>query len=702
MINLTKKTSKLPSIKTGQPEKLAKLGIKNVRDILFHFPFRYEDYAEVSPISEIIEGENQTITGEIIDVETKKTWKKKMTITEGFIRDDTETVRVIWFNQHYLRNSLKKGQPIRISGKVSSDKKGFFFSNPAWEMASRDTVHTGRMVPIYSETSGISSRWIRWQLKMIFEKGFEIEDSLPEDILEKYNLPEIKKALKFLHFPKTTDEYIVAQKRFAFEEMFLVQIKSIQVKNDYKREDAVSFSPSEKDINNFKKNLPFKLTGAQERSIQEILSDLEKTHPMNRLLNGDVGSGKTVVAATAALMVAKNSHQTVIMAPTEVLARQHFEGFCSLFAKENINIGLLTSSYKLITWDIRLRSEPDRLFKKTTREKFLDKIKNGELDIIIGTHAVIQKDVSFKSLSLVVVDEQHRFGVNQRAYLQQEIFKVADGIKKKIPHFLTMTATPIPRTLSMAFFGNLDISLLDEMPKNRKDILTKIVTQGERKNVYNFIKEEIKKGRQAFVVLPLIEESKALKDVKAAITEHENLSKKVFPELNIGLIHGRLKSAEKEDVMRDFNDRKFDILVSTSVIEVGIDIPNSTIIIIEDAHRFGLAQLHQFRGRVGRGEHESYCFLFSKTKTERLKVLERYSDGFKIAQKDLTIRGPGEFFGSRQSGLPDNAMKNITNIKLIQFSRDEAQKILDTDPELKKHLSLKDALKKFEEKVHLE
>lgn len=702
MINLTKKTNKLPNIKSGQPEKLEKLGIRTVRDMLFHFPFRYEDYSEVTPIANVTEGENLTVIGELIDVETKKTWKKKMTITEGYVRDNSETIRVVWFNQHYLRNSLKKGQPIRISGKVASDKNGLFFSSPAWEVSSRDTVHTGRMVPIYPETSGITSRWIRWQLKMIFEKGFEIEEPLPESVLEKYNLPEIKKALQFLHFPKTKDEYIVAQKRFAFEEMFLVQIKSIQIKNEYKKEDAVSFEYDEKLVNKFKDGLPFKLTGAQERSIKEILNDLEKTHPMNRLLNGDVGSGKTVVAATASLAVAKNSNQVVIMAPTEVLARQHFEGFCKLFVKENINIGLLTNSYKLVSWDIRLRSEPNHLFKETNREKFLEKIKEGELDIIIGTHAVIQKDILFNRLALVIVDEQHRFGVNQRAYLQQEVFKMDDGIKKMIPHFLTMTATPIPRTLSMAFFGNLDISLLDEMPKNRKEIITKIVTKSERENVYSFIREQINQGRQAFVILPLIEESKALKDVKAAITEHEKLSKKIFPDLNVGLIHGRLKSKEKEEVMQEFKDRKFDILVSTSVIEVGIDIPNSTIIVIEDAYRFGLAQLHQFRGRVGRGEHESYCFLFSKTKTERLKVMERYSDGFKIAQKDLEIRGPGEFFGSRQSGLPDNAMKNITNIKLIQFSRDEAQRILDKDPELKKHLSLKDALKNFEEKVHLE
>ncbi|MDH4330349.1 MAG: ATP-dependent DNA helicase RecG [Candidatus Moranbacteria bacterium] len=699
---MNKKIGRLSKVSAAHAKRLEKLGIRTVSDLIFHFPFRYEDYSKITPISEIQEGEIFTVIGELIDVETKRTWKKKMTITEGFVRDGTETVRVVWFNQYYLQNSLKKGQSIRISGKVASDSKGLFFSSPSWEVASKDTVHTGRMVPIYSETNGITSRWIRWQLNMIFEAGFEIEEPLPDEILEKYNLPEIKKALRYLHFPKTEDEYLVAQKRFAFEEMFLVQIKSIQIKNEYKRENAVSFKLDKADEKEFTEKLPFKLTGAQQRSIQEILGDLKKTHPMNRLLNGDVGSGKTVVAATSAYAVSKSKHQTVIMAPTEVLSRQHFESFCELFQDQDINIGLLTNSYKLITWDLQLRAAPDRLFKKTSRENFLEKIKNGELDIIIGTHAVIQKDIEFANLSLVIVDEQHRFGVNQRAYLQQRVTEINDGIEKKIPHFLTMTATPIPRTLSMAFFGNLDISLLDEMPKNRKEIVTQIVTQKDRDSVYSFVKQEIKKGRQAFVILPLIEESKALKELKAAVTEHERLSKNIFPELKLGLIHGKMKSQEKEDIMKDFNDKKYDILVSTSVIEVGIDVPNSTIIIIEDAYRFGLSQLHQFRGRVGRGTHQSYCFLFSKTKTERLRVLERYTDGFKIAKKDLEIRGPGEFFGSRQSGLPDSAMKNITNIKLIKFSHNEAEKLLESDPKLKGHPLLSDALKRFEEKVHLE
>lgn len=702
MINLDKKIGRLSKVSVSHAKKLEKMGIKTVSDLVFHFPFRYEDYSKITQISEVKEGETFTIIGELVDVETKKTWKKKMTITEGFVRDDSETIRVVWFNQYYLRNSLKKGQSIRISGKVSSDSKGLFFSSPSWEAASKDTVHTGRMVPIYPETSGITSKWIRWQLNMIFEAGFEIKEPLPKEILEKYHLPEIKKSLQFLHFPKTQDEYLVSQKRFAFEEMFLVQIKSLQMKKEYQEEDASVFEIDSKEIEKFKSNLPFNLTKAQERSIQEILQDLKKPHPMNRLLNGDVGSGKTIVAAISSLPVAKSHHQVVIMAPTEVLARQHFESFCQLFQDENINIGLLTNSYKLITWDLQLRRAPERLFKKTTRDNFLEKAKNGELEIIIGTHAVIQEDVSFKNLSLVIVDEQHRFGVNQRAHLQQEVIDANDGVKNKIPHFLTMTATPIPRTLSMAFFGNLDISLLDEMPKNRKEITTKVVTQKDRNFVYDFALQEIKKGRQAFVILPLIEESKALKEVKAAKTEHERLSKEVFPNLEIGLIHGKMKAQEKEEVMKDFKDKKFDILVSTSVIEVGIDIPNSTIILIEDAHRFGLSQLHQFRGRVGRGEHQSYCFLFSKTKTERLRTLETYSDGFKVAKKDLEIRGPGEFFGSRQSGLPDSAMKNITNIKLIKFSHLEAEKILENDPKLTGHPTLKNALKRFEENVHLE
>jgi ATP-dependent DNA helicase RecG len=662
MINLEKKIEKLSKVSATHAKKLKKLEIQTVSDLLFHFPFRYEDYSKITPISEIKQDEIFTVIGDLTDVETKRTWKKKMTITEGFVNDGTETVRVVWFNQYYLRNSLKKGQSLRISGKVSSDSKGLFFSGPSWEVSSKDAVHTGRMVPI----------------------------------------PEIKKALRYLHFPKTQDEYLVAQKRFAFEEMFLVQIKSLQMKEEYQKENASSFKSEKKDIEKFEEKLPFKFTSAQKRSIEEIFSDLEKYHPMNRLLNGDVGSGKTVVAAAASDLVSKNGRQTAIMAPTEVLAMQHFESFCNLFQDENINIGLLTNSYKLITWDLQLRSAPDRIFKTTTRDKFLDKIRNGDINIIIGTHAVIQKDVHFKKLSLIVVDEQHRFGVNQRAYLQQRMMEIDDGEEKRIPHFLTMTATPIPRTLSMAFFGNLDISLLDEMPKNRKEITTQITTQKDRAFVYEFIKDQIKKGRQAFVVLPLIEESKAMKEVKNAISEHERLSKEIFPEFKVGLIHGKLKSGEKEEVMKEFKEKKYDILVSTSVIEVGIDIPNANIIIIEDAYRFGLSQIHQFRGRVGRGKHQSYCFLFSKTKTERLRVLEKYTDGFKIAKKDLEIRGPGEFFGSRQSGLPDSTMKNITNIKLIKFSHAEAEKLLKNDPELNTHPALQKALKRFEERVHLE
>ncbi len=690
MQNLKIPTEELSKVSKKHAQKLQKLGIKIAEDFLFHFPFRYEDYSQISPISKITPNETATISGTILEITTKRTWKRKMTITEAFLQDESETIRVVWFNQYYLQNSLQKGRTIRVSGKVSSDEKGLFFSNPAWELSFRDNIHTGRLVPIYPETEGITSRWLRWQIEMLYKNGFKIDELLPAEILQKYNLPEINKALRFIHFPKTEDEYLVAQKRFAFEQMFLIQIRTLEIKSKWSKEKAIAVKTNEKLNNKFLKSLPFKLTNAQQKSAKEILQDLGKIIPMNRLLNGDVGAGKTIVVAIATLQNAHAGNQTVIMVPTEVLAQQHFSSFCKLFKSYNLNIGLLTNSYKLINT------------RKITRQQMLESIKTGGVDILIGTHAVIQKDVYFKNLSLVIVDEQHRFGVQQRAYFQQTATKINDGFITTIPHFLTMTATPIPRTLTMAFFGNLNISLLDEMPKDRKTIITKVVPARERKKIYEFIRQDIKKGHQAFVILPLVDKSKYLKELKAAITEHERLSTEIFPELNLGLLHGKLKPSEKEKIMSDFAKRKIDILVSTSVIEVGIDIPNATIMIIEDAERFGLSQLHQFRGRIGRSNQQSYCFLFAKNKTARLKTMEKYSDGFKVAEKDLEIRGPGEFMGVRQSGITDIPMQNITNLKLIQFSREEAEKIITTDPSLDNHPSLKSALQKLERKIHLE
>jgi ATP-dependent DNA helicase RecG len=665
-----------------------------------------------------------------------------MTIAEITIEDENRIpLKAAWFNQPFVLESLPEGTRVRLSGKITLKGKLLTMSSPAWERAGREATNTGRLVPVYSETSGITSKWIRWQIKPLLELAKLMEDHLPYEVRQRLNLYDIYTALVQIHFPDSQDMLLRAQKRFAFSDMFLVQLKTLQVKKQWENNDSLQIPFDENLIKQFVGGLPFKLTGAQRKASFEILKDLEKPVPMNRLLNGDVGSGKTIVAAIASLQATKASFQVAIMAPTEVLAKQHFESFCKIFSDYEINIALLTNSYKEINnfefpilnlpagrqgFDsspnflnsnleidskfIRRGGQNSKLAaektKKLTRNELLDKIADGSVNIIIGTHAIIQKNVHFKNLALIIIDEQHRFGVAQRAYLQQETMNAEDGSRKTIPHLLTMTATPIPRTLSIALFGSLEISILDEMPKNRKEIITKIISPELRQEAYHFIHNEIRLGRQAFIILPLVEDSKVLTEVKAATSEHQRLSEEIFPNLNLGLLHGKLKSKEKESVMQDFKDKKTDILIATSVVEVGIDIPNASVIVIEDADRFGLSQLHQFRGRVGRGEHQSYCFLFTNSTTEkareRLSAMEETNNGFEISQKDLVLRGPGQFFGTLQSGLPDIAMQHLTNVKLIKFARAEAQAIIDADPQLKKHPTITDALKKFQEKIHLE
>ncbi len=733
MLNLETTIEETPHIRPAQAEKLKKLGITTVGDFLFHFPARYDDLSKLVSISEIVPEQSATVSGEIIKFAIKKSWKKRISIIEIQLQDDSGIIRATWFNQKYLIDIFAKNKKIRLSGKAKLDKNGFYFSNPIWEIAEKNPNHTGRIVPIYPETKGITSKWLRWQIETIFKSGFEIEDPMPDDILKKYHLPALQKALLDIHFPKSENSYLVAQKRFAFFDMFLIQLRAFQIKKQLKKESAQKLKfPAEK-IKEFLTSLPFELTNDQKKSFEEIKKDLTKSHPMNRLLNGDVGSGKTIVAMLSALQTAGNGFQVAIMAPTEVLAFQHFNGFSKMLANFNVSVGLLTNSYKLVHGSqfasivhgkkasasakaiARQRSSVAEAMagqKKISRETMLEKIKDGTINIVIGTHAIIQKDIRFKNLALIIIDEQHRFGVAQRSYLQHHARDINDGISNVIPHFLTMTATPIPRTISMTLLGSLDVSIISEMPKNRKPIITQVVLPQKQTEVYNFIRSEIKKGHQAFVILPLVEESEKLADLKAAITEHERLSRDVFPEFKLGLLHGRMKGKEKEKIMLDFSAKdgsssggknsRYDILVSTSVIEVGIDIPNATVIIIEEAHRFGLSQLHQFRGRVGRGTEQSYCFLFSKNSTQRLKILEKYTDGFKVAQKDLEIRGPGDFLGTRQSGLADSTMANITNIKMIKCALDEAQIIIEKDIELKNYPSLKKSLEKLNQNIHLE
>lgn len=697
---------------------LAGLGLLTVRDLLFYFPSRYNDFSRIVPIEEKYLNQVVTVEGKIIKAKLARIWRRRMTLFEIIIQDKNNLpLKALWFNQSYLQESLKEGMVVRLSGKMTLNKKFLFLSNPAWEMAGRESTNTGRIVPVYRETKGLTSKWLRWQIKEFLPGASELKEIVPEKVAKKFNLYSLSKALIQIHFPSSSGNLVRAQKTFAFQEMLLIQIKSLRLKKEWETNNSLAIKFDQDLIQKFVHDLPFKLTDAQRKSSFEILKDLENSRPMNRLLNGDVGSGKTIVAAIAALQTIQAGYQVAIMAPTEVLAKQHFESFCQLFKNYDINIALLTNSYKVICHpklaegsnqskirSSRLRQLADPQDDK--RENLLKKIKSGKINLVIGTHALIQKDVLFKNLALAIIDEQHRFGVAQRASLQQSALKLKDGSLKTVPHLLTLTATPIPRTLAIAFSGNLDISLLDEMPKNRLSVITQIIPPSGREKAYAFLKNQILSGRQAFVILPLVEESQALAELKAATEEYKKLSEKIFPDLKIGLLHGRLKSAEKEKVMAQFKERKLDILVATSVVEVGIDIPNASIMLIEDAERFGLSQLHQFRGRVGRGEHQSYCLLFTNSDSakslQRLEALVETNNGFDIAEKDLQLRGPGQFFGTLQSGIPDIAMESLTNIKLIKFAQAEAKNILTEDPELKKHLTIKKELEKFQEKIHLE
>jgi ATP-dependent DNA helicase RecG len=686
----------LPAITPYYLVRLKKLGIVSVRDLLFHFPARYEDYSVIRSIGDLVPDERATIRGTVTAFKSGRTFQKKMLFAEATLTDDSGSIRSIWFNQKFVAQMVKPGMEIRVSGKVTADKKGLLFSNPAFERAERDETHTGRLVPIYPETAGLTSKFFRWQIGDILKKNIhDIPDFIPEEILKRLHLPSLAHALAYIHFPKTDEETLVAQKRFAFDEMLLVQLKVLLTKSSWDTSSAIPFPRAEDDARSYIGALPFELTSAQRRATTEILADLTQAKPMNRLLNGDVGSGKTAVASIACGVVAKEHFQSALLAPTEVLARQHYETFTKLFQHTNTTVSLLTQAYQFLDG------------RPVAKATLLSALKAGMIDILIGTHAIIQKDIRFKNLALIVVDEQHRFGVAQRAYLQDQARNINDGLSDAVPHLLSMTATPIPRTLTLAYLGNLELSLLDEMPKNRLPIITKIAKNtADRNAIYDFIRKHISKGRQAFVILPLVEESEALADVKAATAECERLKKDIFPDLSIGLLHGRLKSKEKEVVMRDFKEKKYDILVATAVVEVGIDVPNATVMLIEDAARFGLSQLHQFRGRVGRGVHQSYCFLFpgenGSSENARLKILEKTNDGFEIAEEDLKLRGPGSFFGIRQSGLPDVAMANLANVKLVKISRSEAESLLKKDATLSSTPLLVQELKRFEERIHLE
>lgn len=693
-MNLQTKLSAIPLIKKNVALAFAKLNLHTTEDLLYHIPTRYEDYSKISAIADLEPGNLVSIIGTVTHVESTRSWQKKMLITEATLTDASESIRLLWFNQKFVTQSLHADKTYRVSGKVQADKTGLVIQNPSFELSDRTANHTGRLIPIYPETRGVTSKFIRWQIKNIFEHITAFPDPIPETILEPLKLPDLKHTFYYLHFPKTLAHVELARKRLAFQEMFLVQMKALQTKALHESKTAAPLPLQKESVGAFLSNLPFQLTVGQQKAITALESDLAKSTPMNRLLNGDVGSGKTVVAAFALLLAASNQSQAVLLAPTEVLARQHYESLRKLFAHTSYEVSLFTRNYRILHGS------------KVTRASFLKALAAGIPDIIVGTHATLQDTVIYHNLSLVIVDEQHRFGVAQRAKLQSLSDQEQDGTPGTIPHFLSLSATPIPRTLSLAFFGNLDVSLLEEAPKNRKPIITKLAkNNADRNAIYDHIKNEIAKGHQAFIIFPLVEESLALKDVKAAVNEHQRLAEEVFPNAKVAIIHGKLKPAEKEAAMEQFKNKEFDILVATSVIEVGIDIPNATVILIEEADRFGLSQLHQFRGRVGRGEAQSYCFLipgsFEKS-PRRLEALVEHRNGFAIAEVDLAERGPGSFLGTRQSGLPDVAMENMTNMKLVTLAREAAENTLKDDPTLEKLPFLQAALTRFDERIHLE
>ncbi|QQR78804.1 MAG: ATP-dependent DNA helicase RecG [Candidatus Moraniibacteriota bacterium] len=695
MLDFTTRLDTSPTIKKAHWYALKRLGIETVRDLFYHFPARYEDYSVTTPIADLMPDTRVTVEGTVTTLSAERTWKKKLLLTEATIEDATGTLRAIWFNQRFVQTVLKEGQTVRLSGKVVRDRDSLVIQSPAFERAERAATHTGRLVPVYPETTGLTSKFLRWQIATIFGKLKAIPDPLDTAIITDLHLPDLRTALAYIHFPKTEKQVLLAKKRFAFEEMFFLQLKSLAVRATAAEGQAVNIPLSPADHQAFLTTLGFALTAAQEKAIAEILADLRESHPMNRLLNGDVGSGKTVVAATAMYATVQNGYQSALLAPTEVLATQHAQTFERLFAPLGKNVALLTGSTSTLSGET------------ISRRSLIKAIEAGIPDIVIGTHAILEDAVRFQSLALIVVDEQHRFGVAQRARLQEQAFASEDGSESTIPHFLTMTATPIPRTLALTLFGNLDLSLLDEMPRDRKPIITRVAaSETAREKVYAFIEEEIQKGRQAFVILPLVEASKAMEEVKAATSEHERLAKDIFPDRSLGLVHGRLKAKEKEAVMQAFKNGKLDVLVATAVVEVGIDIPNAAVMLIEGAERFGLSQLHQFRGRVGRGSEQSYCFLFpsdgKSPESARLQALEETTSGFELAEIDLKLRGPGAFLGTRQSGLPDIAMEHLSNVKLIQIAREKAAAVLAADPTLASHPLLRRALQTFEERIHLE
>lgn len=713
----------------NQKRALNKLKIFSVADLLYHFPVRYSDISTVMKISDLVAGDFATVYGKISKLKTKKAFRSGVPMAEGEIEDLSGKIKVTWFNQAYLAKMLKSGESVKLTGKVTERGKvkgDLYLANPEFEkmphmpIDSQDMLfakdgekNSGFSYPVYNETRGITSKWFYHAInKILKERTLDnVEDYIPLDILKKYHLPSLKTALIWIHKPKNIKDAESARKRFAFEEVFCIQLERQHDRHEYKKNKSFIIKPAKKTLQDFLERFPFEPTGSQKKSIKTILDDMGKNFPMSRLLEGDVGSGKTAVAATASYVTVmarplneKGQMQNfgnlgvAYMAPTEILATQHFESFIKYFQHLPINIGLITGS--------GCRKFPSKVnpnsWTTISRAQLLKWVANGEIPILIGTHALIQKTVKFKNLALCVIDEQHRFGTAQRRKLVRK-----DGVA---PHLLSMTATPIPRTLALTIYGDLDLSLLDEMPVGRKQIITKIITPDKRDLTYEEIRKELKAGRQMYVICPRIFEPDPEKEmalnVKSATEEAKRLKKEIFPEYSIGILHSKMSKDKKEAVMNDFTEGKINILCATSVVEVGVNVPNATIIIIEGAERFGLAQLHQLRGRVIRSSHQAYCYIFAEAKSEkttkRLKALQTAKNGFELAELDLGLRGAGDLSGAKQWGITDLGMEAIKNIKMVEVARAEATRLIKEDPELTKYPLLKQKVHEKAGEFHFE
>lgn len=687
-MNLSTALSDALSTKKEYILALKEMGLFTVGDLLLYFPRGYEDLSEFKKVYEAKDGEIITTKGFLHGIKAIPTKNRKIKLIKAMFYDSYgNECEVVWFNQPHLIRTLPMDKELIIAGKVQYQYGKYTLQSPTVETIKEVQIHAGATVPIYPQHEVITSKWLREKVHPLLFLSKEFEEVLPEEIIKEEGLMSKSEAIKEVHFPTSTEALKRAQDRLGYEELFLLQLNAVKTKEEWKdsrsddnEDSGMPFDPEF--VKDFFSTLPFTPTGAQKVTIYEILKDMERPFPMMRLLEGDVGSGKTVVAMMALLQAVNNGYQAAIMAPTEVLARQHLisiSKFVTAFeekfpTKNPINIQLLVGSLKAKE-------------KKTV----LDGIKTGQVNIAIGTHALIQEGVEFSNLGLAVVDEQHRFGVKQREVL----------IKQGSPHVLNMTATPIPRTLALVAYGDQDLSVINEMPPGRQSIITKIVPPEHRDTVYKFIEGKIQKGEQVYVICPLIDDSDVL-EVKSVTKEYEQLQN-IFPDFNIGLLHGKLKPEEKDHIMQNFKDNNIQVLVSTSVIEVGIDVPNATIMLIEGADRFGLSQLHQFRGRVGRGSVQSYCFLYTDSSSDltfkRLKAMVDHTDGFKLAEIDLKLRGPGEVYGVRQSGLPDLKIANMLDGILLDRVRKAAEVIIEKSSDLKKYPTLSAMLSKLRKKM---